>query len=118
MKHPLKKCQKSQAEFLSKCPPEERAMHEYIFRVGNATYIYHQLADKEVDEKTQRKYYEEWLEGLPKNISKDMQKKGFKICKTNLSFTRYINERTDVGMDEWMRNHISEEDYKKWNNHE
>ena len=29
-------------------------------------------------------------------------------------FTRYVNERTDIGMDEWMKDHLSSEDYKNY----
>ena len=44
--------------------------------------------------------YEEWLEGLPDNVSRGMAAKGFEECRTLLSFTRYVNERHDVGMEE------------------
>ena len=53
----------------------------------------------------------EWLEGLPESIREDAKSKGFEICKTMLPFTRYINERTDLGMDEWMKQHLPDDDY-------
>lgn len=114
MKHPLKKCQISQAEFLKNCPPEEREFHEYMFRIGNASYIYHTQANKDVSEETLRVYYEEWLEGLPDNIRKGMKAKGFEGCKTTAPFTRYVNERSDIGMTDWMKEHLSESDFKEW----
>jgi len=114
MKHPLKKCRKSQEEFLQKCPKEEREFHAYMFRVGNASYIYHSLSTEEINEETLRMYYDEWLSGLPENIAIDMKAKGFEACKTMVPFTRYINERTDIGMTDWMKEHLSEGDFKEW----
>jgi hypothetical protein len=114
MEHPLEKCRKSQAEFLKNCPKKERAFHEYMFQVGNATYAYHERATKEINEETLKIYYNEWLYGLPEHIAKDMKEKGFKACKTIVPFTRYVNERTDIGMKDWMKDHLSEADFNEW----
>ena len=35
-----------------------------------------------------------------------------------LPFTRYINDRNDIGMDEWMRNHLTDADYSAYKNQE
>ncbi len=113
MKHPSEKCQKNQEEFLKKCPEGEREFHAQLFRIGNATYRYHQLASQP-DIKSLRLYYEEWLEGLPKNIQVAMRNQGFEACQNHIPFTRYVNERTDIGMDEWLKQHLSQEDYKAW----
>lgn len=67
---------------------------------GNAAYIYHQLADVAKNKDSLKLYYEEWLQGLPSYIAVDMKKKGFEQCKSLFPFTRYVNERTDIGMDE------------------
>ena len=110
MIHPDSQCQKKQRDFLLQCPENEREFHAAMFRIGNASFIYHQLANN-TSEKTLKAYYLEWLERLPPNIQKDMKKKGFDCCKNVLPFTRYVNERKDIGMDEWMREHLSEKDY-------
>lgn len=111
MKHPVKEIQENQDEFLANCPAERREFHARIFRTGNAAYVYHQQAHK-TDEKRLREYYAEWLEGLPPHISADMKERGFEYCKAALSFTRYVNERNDLGMRDWMKEHLSEEDFK------
>lgn len=111
MKHPDPKCQKSQEEFLRNCPPEDKEFHARLFRIGNAAYRYHQLANTPKNEDSLKLYYDEWLESLPPNISADMRAKGFEYCKAALSFSRYVNERTDIGLDEWMQRHLSDEDY-------
>lgn len=111
MKHPNPDIQKNQEQFLNSCPPEEKEFHSRLFRIGNAAYRYHQLsASDEIPEK----YFTEWLEGLPEQIRMDMKKKGFAACKSILSFTRYVNERRDIGMDEWMRGNLSDEDFHAW----
>jgi hypothetical protein len=110
MKHPNADCQRKQEEFLKSCPEEEREFHARLFRYGNAAYTYHQQACS-TSEKRQREYYEEWLQGLTPDIATDMKTKGFEQCKKMLPFTRYMNERNDYGMRDWMKEHLSEEDY-------
>ena len=110
MEHPLEQCRINQKEFLETCPESLRGFHAVTFRIGNATYVYHQLAYDTSDE-ILRTYYEEWLEGLPPGIKEDMKTKGFERGKNALPFTRYVNERNDIGMNEWMQAHLSAEDY-------
>ena len=110
MKHPNPKIQKNQDDFLEKCPENEREFHARIFRIGNATIYYHRLADC-ANDTTLRLYFREWLEGLPVHIREDMERKRWEKCKTMLPFTRYVNECSNIGMDEWMKEHLCEEDF-------
>ncbi|MDR2916183.1 MAG: hypothetical protein LBV74_15385 [Tannerella sp.] len=96
------------------CPENEKEFHARIFRIGNAAYIYHQLATSTTNNETLKVYYQEWLEGLPANIKADMETKEFDQCKNMFPFTRYVNERNDIGMNEWMKEHLSEEYYKDY----
>ncbi|SMO90773.1 hypothetical protein SAMN06265379_11411 [Saccharicrinis carchari] len=115
MKHPIKKIQKNQDDFLKNCPDNMKEFHARMFRIGNASYRYHKQANS-LSVKMAKKYFHEWLEGLPDSITADMRAKGFEACKTMLPFTRYVNERCDAGMDDWMKEHLSEEDFKVWLN--
>lgn len=110
MKHPNHEIQKKQDEFLKQCPENQREFHAKLFRIGNATYKYYELASLP-EEKILKSYYLEWLEGLPDDFSLYMKKQGFEKCKSVLSFRRYINEREDIGLDEYLKTHLSEEDY-------
>lgn len=112
MKHPNPEMQKNQENFLNQCPEKDRAFHEQLFRIGNAAYVYHQQAQTE--NKVTEEYFYEWLEGLPQNVRKVMENKGFEACKSVLSFTRYVNERSDIGMDDWMKKYLSEDDFNAW----
>lgn len=108
MKHPNKEQRENQLKFLAELPEEQREEHARLFRFGNASYVYHQEAEKQ--EPTE-KDYKEWLDGLPDNIKKDMKSKGFKACKSVLSFTRYVMEKNDIGMKQWMKQNLSTNDY-------
>ena len=113
MEHPNPTYRKRQADFLSQLPKEEQAYHARLFRIGNATYIYHQQTAMLPDSLLET-YYKEWLEGLPAKISQDMKSHGFEACKVMLPFTRYVNERNDIGMRDWMKEHLSEDDFNHW----
>jgi uncharacterized protein with NAD-binding domain and iron-sulfur cluster len=115
MKHPDPQIQKNQKDFFSRCSGKDREFHALIFRLGNAAYIYHQLAFNASREFSEM-CYSEWLEGLPPNISEAMKRKGFEGCKTILPLTRYVNERKDIGIDEWMKENLSENDFKEYLN--
>lgn len=115
MEHPDPRIQQNQADFLSEIPEDKKAYHERLFRIGNATYVYHQLAYAQNNDKQLESYYHEWLKGLPANLANEMQTKGFQYCKTIWAFTRYVNERNDIGMSEWMKEHLSVGDYEYYN---
>lgn len=112
VKHPLEKCNLQQKTFIAACNEKDRRYHELIFAHGNASYRYHERAS---DYSPTMEDFQEWLEGLPENISKDMKQKGFEYCKRVLSFTRYVNEKNDMGMDEFVKSMMGEEfeEYKK-----
>lgn len=90
MEHPNKEQRENQAKMLEQLPEEQREEHARLLRFGNAAYIYHRQAEEleptEAD-------FEEWLEGLPKNVRSDMEIKGFDLCKGVVSFTRYVMEK-------------------------
>jgi hypothetical protein len=43
-----------------------------------------------------------------------MEGKGFEACKGILSFTRYVNEKNDVGLEEYIRQRMDPEDYAEY----
>lgn len=109
VKHPLEECNIKQADFLYKTPDKDKEYHSLLFSYGNATYLYHNL-DIEATEED----YNEWLDGLDENIRMDMKAKGIEGCKDILSFTRYVREKKDIGMDEFVRKKMGEEEYEKY----
>lgn len=57
-------------------------------------------------------YFEEYLAGLPhEGLRRNMQQEGIDKAKRSIPFLRYLLERHDMGMDEFMRQNLSAEDY-------
>jgi hypothetical protein len=111
MEHPNKKQREAQAKLLKELPKNEREEHARLFRFGNAAYIYHEQAETLNPTETD---FQEWLIALPKEVRKDMKMMGFELSKGVISFKRYVMEKNDIGMDEWMKNNLSEDDYKEY----
>ncbi|MFD3003597.1 hypothetical protein ACFS7Z_24785 [Pontibacter toksunensis] len=108
VKHPDEKYRKNQEEFLDSCPPEDRRFHALMFTYGNITYRYHLRSTEFIP--SLQDYYE-WLEGLPDDMRLAMRQLGFGVCKSAPSFTRYVMEKNDVGLEEYIRQHMDAEDY-------
>ncbi|MFV0233922.1 hypothetical protein OBK30_12785 [Empedobacter falsenii] len=111
VKHPLEDKNIHQEKFIQNLVGQEREFHELLFSYGNAVYIYHSLEIEPtlVD-------YEEWLEGLSHPIKEEMKNRGFENCKTILSFTRYVREKRDIGMEEFVKDKMGDEEYEKYQN--
>ena len=62
-------------------------------------------------------YFEEYLDGLPNDRVREGERtRGLEKAKRSWPFRRYVLERNDFGMDEFMRLNLSEADYAyyKW----
>ncbi|MEM6524702.1 MAG: hypothetical protein AAF693_12945 [Bacteroidota bacterium] len=113
MKHPIEKFNQAQADLLAKLPEDQRSEQARLLRIGNAAYCYYQEAGQQ-DLPLTRSDFNDWLDGLPSGIRDDMEKRGFEACQNMLPFKRHVLERRDFGMGEWMKNHLSQDDYKFW----
>ena len=111
MEHPNKEQRENQAKLLAELPEGEREEYALMFRFGNASYAYHRQAE---DQEPTELDFKEWLEGLPENVREDMEKRGFDSCRGVVSFTRYVMEKNDIGMEEWMESHLGEADYRAY----
>ena len=57
-------------------------------------------------------YWDEYLEGLPhEGLRRAEKEAGLDHAKKSFGFRRYVLERHDIGMDEFLRQHLSDEDY-------
>lgn len=109
VKHPLEQCNIAQENFISNIADQDKEYHSLLFSYGNASYLYHNLPIEPAFED-----YTEWLEGLNEKIRKDMQSKGFEACKNILSFTRYVREKRDIGMEDFVKEKMGIEQYSKF----
>ena len=110
VKHPNPAKNKAQEAMLAQFPEAEKRFQELFFSYANAVYRYHQAA---AAHEPSHQDYEEWLEGLPENVSRDMAAKGFEWCRTVLSFTRYVQEKNDVGLEAYVRGLMGDQEYQE-----
>lgn len=106
-RHPLDKHHQAQLLALQQLPESQRAEMARLFRLGNATYRYQQLADGEVTEED----YQHWLAGLPERFRQAMEKGGFAGAKSSLALRRHALERRNVGYSAFMQAILSPEDW-------
>lgn len=111
VKHPIELYNRQQNAAIDQLPGELQRYHELLFSYGNAAYRYHATAKEfhptQID-------YQEWLEGLPSHIAKDMKAKGFEECKTIVSFLRYVMEKNDIGMEAFVRDLMGDKEYQEY----
>ncbi|WP_262250280.1 hypothetical protein [Parapedobacter soli] len=108
--HPIRAQRANQKRFLDTLPESEREEHAFLFRVGNLSYRYYMDLLAEPNEED----YSDWLIGLPPNIANDMKQKGFEECRGMLPLRRHTAERSDRGLDEFMKAHLSDADFQRW----
>lgn len=63
-----------------------------------------------------RENFELWILSLEEPMKSDFRKKGYELCKGVLNYRRFILEMSDIGMDEYLRYHLSSEDYEYMKN--
>lgn len=108
MKYPNKKQREAIARITADLPEDQREERARLIRLALVSFMYHK--ETEIIEPTQTDF-EEWLIALPENERNNMRNLGFELCKDIISFNRYVLEKNDIGMDEWMKEHLSEDDY-------
>ena len=108
VKHPDKAKNEQQEIFLYSLPENKRDFHALMFCYGNAVYKYHALEINPtiID-------FEEWLNGLQEPFKSGMKELGYEKCRSILSFTRYIREKRDIGLEEFVKNEMGS-DYPKY----
>lgn len=141
MRHPVEKYNQIQAERLAELPEAQRDYMARMFRIGNTAYRYHnrvndlpvfdtgqpdspadllewleQMLEPATENRSAHEllqvYFEEYLAGLPhEGVRRSEQEKGLDEARRSWPFRRYVLERHDIGMEEFMRLNLSEEDY-------
>lgn len=109
VRHPDPLLHKRQLELLDALPEAEKPEYARMLRFGNAAMHYYDSEAQPTEDD-----YNDWLSGLPENIRASMRKKGYKDCKSVLGLQRHALERRDVGMSEFIRGLLNEEDFELW----
>ncbi|PLK42074.1 hypothetical protein [Emticicia sp. TH156] len=105
VKHPNDEQNKNQESFLLNFEGAEQQSHALLFNYGNAAYPYHRIDPTEED-------YKMWLEGMPENLRIEFKVMGYEKCRSSLPLKRFANEIRDVGMDEYIKNLLTPENYE------
>lgn len=108
VKHPDETRNASQNKFLDSLNEQDKEKQALMFSYGNATYKYHTL-----DIKSTIEDFNEWIDGLDEPIKSGMKDLGFQKCTGVLSFTRYVREKKDIGMEDFLKNEMGS-DYSKY----
>lgn len=115
MKHPIEKYNIQQAETLAALPENQREYMARMFRIGNASYCYHNRVKdlSAYNNELLAVYFQEYLDGLEHDgLRRTMERDGLEKAKTSFPFRRYVLERHDIGMNEYLQTHLSKEDYE------
>ena len=89
----------------------EIKVDERLLRIGRITTGYYkQLNAQELTEKD----FKLWIESLGEPMRGVFSRKGLELCKGVLNFQRFILELQDNGLDEYLKNNLTEEDFSYW----
>jgi hypothetical protein len=110
-RHPDEGCHQTQtAILLQQENLVERDRLAQVLRWGNATYCYyheHQVDVTEAD-------YLDWLEGLPDRPQATMRALGFEAMRDSLPLRRYVLEKNDIGLGDFLRRLLSPADWQAY----
>lgn len=84
---------------------------ERLLRIGNTcNEYYRQLNAKHLTEEE----FKLWIESLEEPMKSSFKDKGLDSCRGVLNFQRFILELQDIGLDEYLKNNLTEEDFSYW----
>jgi arsenate reductase-like glutaredoxin family protein len=86
-------------------------MDELLLRIGRVTTeYYNQLNSKKLTEEE----FKLWIESLEEPMRGVFNKKGLQECKGVLNFQRFILELRDKGLEEYLKENLTEEELSYW----
>jgi hypothetical protein len=109
--HPFMDRQEEQEALLESLPNNKREYQSLKFSYDNACYRYYNLSAMEV--KLTEEDFDGWLLTLSDILSQAMRRRGFNDCTNMMAFKIYVSENNQVGMDEYVRSLMGDENYHK-----
>lgn len=86
-------------------------IEERLLRIGKITTDYYKQINR--DELTEDSFTL-WIESLEEPMRSNFKNKGLDNCRGVLNFQRFILELQDIGLDEYLKNNLTEEDFNYW----
>lgn len=81
-----------------------------MFRTGNvASHFYNEPKAEPTEED-----FLDWLAGLHVDIATRCRHEGFEKHRLSMPLRRHAAERNDMGFEQYMKTHLSEQDYARW----
>lgn len=102
--------QHKQQTLLESLPEEARDHTAFMFRTGNVASHFYNESEAEPTEED----FIDWLAGLRDDLARKFRQEGFEKHRTSLPLRRHAAERNDMGLDEYMKTHLSEQDFTRW----
>lgn len=102
--------QHKQQSVLESLPEEAREQTAFMFRTGNVAAHFYNESEAEPTEED----FMDWLGGLDVDLARKFGQQGFEKHRTSLPLRRHAAERNDMGLDEYMKAHLSEQDFARW----
>lgn len=59
-----------------------------------------------------------WIDSLREPMKTACEKKGFNHCLGHMNFVRFFLEFRDIGMFDYLKTHLSDDDFNFWKNDE
>ena len=86
-------------------------MEDILLRIAkvNAEY-YKQLNSEELTQEE----FKLWIDSLKEPMRGAFNKKGLQDCRGVLNFQRFILELRDLGLQEYLKNNLTEEEMSYW----
>jgi hypothetical protein len=89
----------------------EIKVEDRLLRIGQTTTGYYkQLNSKEFTEED----FKLWIDSLEEPMKGAFNKNGLKECRGVLNFQRFILELKDKGLEEYLKNNLTDEDFSYW----
>jgi hypothetical protein len=89
----------------------EIKVEDRLLRIGQTTTGYYkQLNSKEFTEED----FKLWIDSLEEPMKGAFNKNGLKGCRGVLNFQRFILELKDKGLEEYLKNNLTDEDFSYW----
>jgi hypothetical protein len=83
-------------------------------RIGHVITSYYKQLNR--DDLTENDFHE-WIESLQEPMKSAFKNKGLDECRGVLNFQRFILELQDKGLQEYLKDRLTEEEFNYWKAH-
>ena len=82
-----------------------------LLRIGDTVRLYYEQVNRA---DLTEDIFNLWIESLQEPMKSSFKKKGLENCKGVLNLQRFCLELNDKGLDEYLKDNLTEEDFSYW----